>query len=331
MLTSRCSVDIGHVKALAVRRSRQESPSTVAVAEAITGLGLSEDMHSDPLSLRQILLVGDGVYEDLGLPPLALRENILLDFDTSSLSSGTVLRVGQDVLLWLTFQCEACGHLNSHHDGLSKVIGARRGMLARVINGGFIRSDDAVRNLGQLLPKWSDDWRERVRTVLDAVPSTEVIEYKQLARLAGVPSSYCRVFPRLTREFGSTYSNKAVSVQSKTPKSRWRGASLFDLSSLSDYVSAKTSLPPRKPLNVNPSSLCGKTMTTVAQNNLKEQIVSMLSQRDTKQTQVLQLAGSKVLFTKGRMLKSDMTPESEPKPYPTVACTLPDDYDSWLS
>lgn len=330
MLTSRCSVDIGHVKALAVRRSRKESPSTVAVAEAITGLGLSEDMHSDPLSLRQILLVGERAYEDLGLPPLALRENILLDFDTSNLSSGTVLRIGQDVLLWLTFQCEACGHLNSHHSGLSKVIGARRGMLARVLNGGWIRTGDAVRNLGQLLPKWPDDWRERVRMVLDAVPLTDVIEYKQLARLAGVPSSYCRVFPRVTREFGKSYSNKAVSVQSKTPKSRWQGASLFDLS-LSDYVNAEASPPPHNLMNVNSSSLCGKSMTTVAQNNLKEQIVSMLSQGDMKQTQVLQLAGAKVLFTKGRMLKGDTTPESEPKPYPTVACALPDDYDSWLS
>lgn len=330
MLTSRCSVDIGHVKALAVRRSRQEPPSTVAVAEAITGFGLSEDMHSDPLSLRQILLVGQGAYEDLGLPPLTLRENILLDFDTSSLSSGTVLRVGQDVLLWLTFQCEACGHLNSHHDGLSKLIGTRRGVLARVVNGGLIRAGDAVRNLGQLLPKWSDDWRERVRMVLDAVPSTDVIEYKQLARVAGVPSSYCRVFPRVTREFGKTYFNKAVSVQSKTPKSRWLGASLFELPP-SDHANVETLLLPRPPMNVNPSSLCGKNMTTVAQNNLKEQIVSMLSQGDMKQTQVLQLAGAKVLFTKGRMLKGDTTPESEPKPYPTVACALPDDYDSWLS
>jgi hypothetical protein len=330
MLTPRCSVDIGHVKALAIRRSRKDSPRTVAVAQAITGCGLSEDMHSDPLSLRQILLVGQGAYEDLGLPPLALRENILLDFDTSSLSSGTVLRVGQDVLLWLTFQCEACGHLNSHHGGLSKVIGMRRGILARVINGGQIRAGDAVRNLGQLLPKWSDDWRERVRTVLDAVPSTEVIEYKQLARVAGVPSSYCRVFPRVTREFGKSYFNKAVSVQSKTPKSRWLGASLFELPH-SDHASVDTFFLPRISMNVNPSSFCGKTMTTVAQNNLKEQIVSMLSQGDGKQTQVLELGGTKMLFTKGRILKGDMTPQSEPKPYPTVACTLPDDYDSWLS
>ena len=330
MLTSRCSVDIGHVKALAIRRSRQEPPSTIAVAEAITGLGLSGDMHSDPLSLRQILLVGQGAYEDLGLPPLTLRENILLDFDTASLSSGTVLRIGQDVLLWLTFQCEACGHLNSHHDGLSKIIGMRRGILARVINGGLIRSGDAVRNLGQLLPKWSDDWRERVRTVLDAVPSADVIEYKQLARVAGVPSSYCRVFPRITREFGKAYFSKAVSVQSKTPKARWLGASLFELP-LSDHASVETLVPPRIPMNVNPSSFCGKNMTTVAQNNLKEQIVSMLSQGNMKQTQVLELGGTKVLFTKGRMLKGDTAPESEPKPYPTVACALPDDYDSWLS
>src|SRR5476649_973565 len=101
-------------------------------------------MYADPLSMRQILLAEAGAYDDLRLPPLALRENLRVNFDTSRLSSGTVLCIGQHVLLWLTFQCEACGQLNTHQGGLSKAIGVRRGMLARVIRGGLIQSGDAV-------------------------------------------------------------------------------------------------------------------------------------------------------------------------------------------
>ncbi|WP_229506770.1 MOSC domain-containing protein [Pseudoduganella rivuli] len=330
MLTSHRSIDIGHVKALSIRRLRHEPPTLVAAAQALTGLGLAEDIHADPLSLRQLLVAGEGAYHDLELSPLALRENLLLDCDTSTLRSGSVLRVGQDVLLWLTFQCEACGHLNSHQDGLSKVIGMRRGMLARVINGGMIHVGDSVRNLGQLLPQWSDDWKERVRRVLDAVPTAEVIEYKQLARLAGVPSSYCRVFPRVTRDFGKAYASKAVSVQSKISKPRWQGTGLFELPR-STYESLEGSRQQHSRLTPTLPTICEKNMNNAPQNNFKEQIVSMLSQADTKQTQVLQLAGATVLFTKGRTLKGDMTPPSEPKPYPAVACALPDDYDSWLS
>lgn len=220
----------GSVKGLAVRAAGSRHPDSVDSAHAIAGLGLAGDRHAEADSPRQLLLVDAAVYRDFSLPPHALRENLLLDLDTASLGSGTVLQVGAGVQLRLMFQCEACGQLDAIRPGLARRVGARRGMLARVLAGGTIRTGDPVRDLGRLAPPWSDDWRERVRRVLDAVPDEAVVEYRQLARLAGIQSSYCRAFPRLIRQLGDSYAGKAVSSQSPALLPRWLGQGLFDQS-----------------------------------------------------------------------------------------------------
>lgn len=197
-------------------------------ARAIAGLGFADDRHAQTESPRQLLLVDAAAYEDFSLPPHALRENLLVDFGTAALASGTVLQIGGEVQLRLMFQCEACGQLDALRPGLARSIGARRGMLARVLSGGLVRCGDHVRDLGVLRPAWPDDWRERVRRVLDAVPPDSVIEYRHLARLAGIQSSYCRAFPRLIASLGAGYAAKAVSAQSPSPLPRWQGEGLFD-------------------------------------------------------------------------------------------------------
>lgn len=216
---------IGAVKAVTIRTAHglQERDS----ARVIDGTGLDEDVHADTLSPRQVLIASAAVYGDCSLPPHALRENLLVDFDTAKLSSGIVLQIGDDVQLRLMFQCEACGQLDIRQPGLSQQIGMRRGMLARVLSGGVIRRGDKVQDLGLLQTAWSDDWRERIVQVLDAVPRQSVIEYKNLARLAGVQSSYCRAFPRVIRNLGQNYADKAVSSQSGSKHPRWDGKGLF--------------------------------------------------------------------------------------------------------
>jgi MOSC domain-containing protein YiiM len=233
----------GKVVALAIRPARKAPMLSVTSVEAINGTGLVGDVHADDLSPRQILLASFQAYEDLGLPSHSLRENLLVDFDTSLLTSGTVLQIGAQVRLWLTFQCEACGHLNVHRAALSRDIGSRRGVLARVLEGGAIRTGDQVRVLGALLPEWSDDWRHRVARVLNEVPSGEVIEYKQLARLAGVPTSYCRVFPRFAKTLGPAIARKAIPMTAKSTKPRWRGDSFFNLLSVVGHPTKNATLP----------------------------------------------------------------------------------------
>jgi hypothetical protein len=194
----------------------------------IAGVGISDDVHADALSPRQLLLASSAVYDDFDLPPHALRENLLLDLDTACLGSGTVLQVGGQVRLRMMFQCEACGQLDRVAPRLAQRIGNRRGVLARVLRGGMIHTGDPVRALGVLEPAWSDDWRERVQRVLDALPAGWVIEYRHLARLAGIQSSYCRAFPRLLARLGDRYAAKAVPAHSALALPRWEGAGLFE-------------------------------------------------------------------------------------------------------
>lgn len=221
-------MDIGYIDALAVRPPLSGAPVRTHSAHAVAHTGLFGDVYADPLSPRQLLLASRDVYHDFALPAHALRENILVDLDTSSLQSGTILQIGQDVLLRLMFQCEACGHLDVVQPRLSTQIGLRRGMLARVIRGGALLPGDRIRDLGRLLPAWSDDWRERVVQVLDAVPSGSVVTYRRLADLAGIVSTYCRAFPRLIAKLGPAYAAKAISAQAPEGQPRWDGRGLFD-------------------------------------------------------------------------------------------------------
>lgn len=213
------------VLALALRPPHSPAPLPQPALAALAGQGLAGDRHADPRSPRQVLIAGAAAYEALALPPLALRENLLLDLDTRGLASGTLLRVGDDAVLQLCFQCEACGSLERQRPGLARALQGRRGMLARVVQGGAIRLGDRVELLEARLPALAEDWRERVVQVLEALPAGMVVEYADLARFAGVQPSYCRAFPRLLA--GRGLGGRAVPAKSGSGAPRWDGAGLF--------------------------------------------------------------------------------------------------------
>lgn len=217
----------GRVVGLALRLAHAPAPRCVDRAIAITGHGLEGDRHADPRSPRQLLLAGTPAYDDLRLPPLLLRENLLLDLDTATLESGMLLRVGHDTILRLSFQCEACGYLAERLGGSTRALGPRRGMLARVEQGGEMRIGDAVVILHERRPAMPDDWRDRVAMVLDAVPPGMVITYADLAHVAGIQSTYCRAFPRVLSKLGPHRATRAVTARSTDPAPRWDGAGFF--------------------------------------------------------------------------------------------------------
>lgn len=217
---------IGSVAALYLRRAAGAPPQAVTQMAAHAGRGLEGDIQCDPLSPRQLLIAGTPAYVRLGLPPNALRENLLLDIDSAVLASGQLLAVGASTVLQLTFACEPCGRLNLRQDRLTRTIGAQRGMLARVAAGGAVHVGDPVRLLDRTAHAWPDAWRARVEAVLARVPEGMVVEYRQLALLAGVALTYCRVFPRVARELG--LAQAAVPLRSPNPLPRWDGAGLYD-------------------------------------------------------------------------------------------------------
>lgn len=212
---------------LSVRPPGASAPVQVDRATLVDGAGILGDRHADPLSPRQLLLASASVYAELALPPLALRENLLLDDDFASLPSGSVLRIGKHALVRLMFACEACGQLDLHGERLAARVAGRRGVLARVVKGGPIQLGDPVDDLGRHFARWSDDWRERIKQVLDAAPPESVVEYAQLARLAGIQSTYCRAFPSVLKKLGPAYAGKAIPARSASPLPRWDGAGLF--------------------------------------------------------------------------------------------------------
>jgi len=217
---------IGRVQAVVLRPQRRQPGQAVPSARALAGAGLQGDVHADPASPRQVLLAGTPVYDRHGLAPHDLRENLLLDFDTATLPSGALLQVGCSAVLWLSFQCEACGALDVARPGLARAIGTGRGMLARVLRGGTIHVGDPVLRLAATLPAWPDDWRDRVARILAAVPDGMVVEYGDLARLAGVQASYCRALPAVARKLGLAY--RAVAKGASPDRPRWLGNGLFD-------------------------------------------------------------------------------------------------------
>lgn len=215
------------ISALSLRHRGAPAPTRVDSMRLMEG-GAEGDRHLDPLSPRQLLLASGASYAALGLLPQALRENLLLDDDIDHLPSGAVLQIGDQARVRLMFACEACARLDLHGARLAATVGARRGVLARVVEGGVIRQGDPVRDLGKRYAPWPDDWRRRIAQVLDAVPPDAVLEYAQLARLAGIQSSYCRAFPRLLHALGPAYAEKAIAARTLTARPRWTGAGLFD-------------------------------------------------------------------------------------------------------
>ncbi|TFW16810.1 MOSC domain-containing protein [Duganella callida] len=209
---------IGIVDTIYVKPTVRSPFRPVDAAEAVEGLGFSNDVHQDRASPRQLLLASAAAYTELNLPEHILRENLRITADTSRLHSGQLLRIGESVTLALTFQCEACGRLGPGVAGTAK---NRRGMLARVVKGGTVRKHDPIFCVGTSAVTWSDNWQDRVEQVLRSVPDGFVIEFSQIARLAGIQSSYCRAFPALLKRLAPCQAQKAVPANG--PGLRWAG------------------------------------------------------------------------------------------------------------
>jgi MOSC domain len=221
---------LGSVAGLRIRPNGSPDPQEVDQLLAIPGLGIHGDTHAHALSPRQVLLAGFNVYRDLGLKAMTFRENLLVDFNTDQLASSALLQVGPEVVLWLTFQCEACGHLERRHPGVAKALDGRRGTLARVLRGGRVFVGDEVHQFRSSIPPISSVWQERIAGVLNRVPAGKRIEYRQLARLAGVPKAYCRVFPKILSQLPPTIASKAQAGTVADTNKRWTGEDLFDVS-----------------------------------------------------------------------------------------------------
>lgn len=220
---------LGTVSRIYIRGYKEAMPRSVSCIQAIAGCGLVGDRHASKQSPRQVLVVGEFAYDRWALPEAALRENLRFDFSTESLRSGDLVRIGSDVILWITFTCEPCRLLERRCPGTQKAIGAHRGLLARVVRGGSIQQGDTVQVTKSSITVISDDWRLRVLHVARMVPEGCRINFRQLAELAGVPTAYCRAFPRVLSSLPEFVSSRVGSRSDAhlCAARPWTGAEIF--------------------------------------------------------------------------------------------------------
>ena len=118
--------------------------------DAVKNFGLKKDKHALPDSSRQILLLEKETLDVLGLRPGQVKENITtIGIELMKLRSRQRLKIGDSVVLEVTKACSPCSRMEDIRPGLLKELAGRRGILARVINGGILKRGDII----QLLPE----------------------------------------------------------------------------------------------------------------------------------------------------------------------------------
>jgi MOSC domain-containing protein YiiM len=117
----------------------------VGPAVFIADLGLEGCRHAKPESRRQVLLIEQETLAALGLETAILKENVTTrGIDLTSLPDDTRLLLGDEVELWITGPCHPCDLMNEIRDGLKEDLRGRRGVLAWVKTGGWVRVGDRI-------------------------------------------------------------------------------------------------------------------------------------------------------------------------------------------
>jgi MOSC domain-containing protein YiiM len=111
--------------------------------QALAGHGLEGCAHANPPK-REVLFVSQQHLDDLGLEPGAIRENVTVaGVDVHAWPVGQRVRVGEAVFE-ITMVCDPCERMDAIRPGLRQELEGRRGMLARVVEGGELALGDEL-------------------------------------------------------------------------------------------------------------------------------------------------------------------------------------------
>jgi molybdopterin adenylyltransferase len=135
---------VATVAALFVSPGRGTGTSTpVERATAIPGLGFEGCAHANP-PRREVLFASKEHLDAVGVEPGAIRENVTVDgADVQRWQVGQRVRVG-DVVFEVTMVCDPCERMDQLRSGLRGELDGRRGMLARVVDGGEVAVGDEL-------------------------------------------------------------------------------------------------------------------------------------------------------------------------------------------
>lgn len=135
----------GIIAALQICTGHRKPMVPVREAEAVLNLGLKGDRHAIADSARQVLLLEAETLDALGLHAGELKENITTrGIPLMSLKFKDRLAIGDTAVLEITKPCSPCSRMEEIRPGLIQELAGRRGILARVVEGGIIRPGDPI-------------------------------------------------------------------------------------------------------------------------------------------------------------------------------------------
>lgn len=135
----------GTITNLHIARVKGTPSDPVQEATVISGLGLEGDRSAYEGNLRQVLFVDKEILDGAGLAPGQVKENITVTgMNVAEVQPGQVFTIGDSITLEAVGDCEACSKMDAIRLGLKDQLQGKRGMLAKVINGGSIKVGDSV-------------------------------------------------------------------------------------------------------------------------------------------------------------------------------------------
>jgi MOSC domain-containing protein YiiM len=117
----------------------------VPTATLVAGVGLEGDKHAGGAPDRQVLLADKEALDAVNVQPGTIKENLTVEgLNVMELPPGSRLHLGATAVLEITKVCEPCFRMDEIRMGLKEELVGRRGMVARVINGGSISVGDRI-------------------------------------------------------------------------------------------------------------------------------------------------------------------------------------------
>jgi MOSC domain-containing protein YiiM len=135
---------VATVAGLFVSPARGSGVSTALErARAVAGHGFEGCAHANP-PRREVLFASTDHLDAVGVEPGAIRENVTVaGADVQSWPVGQRLRAGEAVFE-ITMVCDPCHKMDELRPGLRAELDGRRGMLARVVEGGDVAVGDEL-------------------------------------------------------------------------------------------------------------------------------------------------------------------------------------------
>jgi MOSC domain-containing protein YiiM len=110
---------------------------------ALAGHGFEGCAHANPPK-REVLFVSQDHLASLDVEPGAIRENVTVaDADVQQWPVGQRVRAGEAVFE-ITMVCDPCHRMDELRPGLRSRLDGKRGMLARVVEGGDVALGDEL-------------------------------------------------------------------------------------------------------------------------------------------------------------------------------------------